>query len=181
MKSLIKNKPESKIETIIKWNWGWNWNLLKISGVLTLPMVFCTSYTSLPVEVYVKHDLVSLTSFWCELFKLWTNIVYIALSEISEFSTWPVYIENTWNFTKRDSQNSYSSETAVIRPFQNKPIQKVCRIHKKTPIPDFLCTKLADPQHEYLLKARPQHKCFSVIFTKFLRHLFYRTPLGDYS
>ena len=31
-----------------------------------------------------------------------------------------------------------------------------------------------------LLKKRLWHRCFPVNFAKFLRHLFYRTPLGDY-
>ena len=41
-----------------------NWNLLMIDSVLTLAMVFSINYTSLLVEIYVKHDLLLLTSFW---------------------------------------------------------------------------------------------------------------------
>ena len=39
--------------------------------------------------------------------------------------------------------------------------------------------KVAALRPTTLLKRRPWHRCFPVNFTKFLEHLFCRTPLGD--
>ena len=54
----------------------------------------------------------------------------------------------------------------------------VCRIRRKTHVPEFLFNKVR-PQPATLLKKRFWHIWFSVNFTKFLRKCFYRTSLGD--
>ena len=90
-----------------------------------------------------------------------------------------VHIVKTGNFTKRDSQRSYSSEAAVYIRFQNKSFEKLLRIHKKTPPLLCFCNKVARPKPEFLCKRKPLHMCFSVIFVKVLRTLLVTTSYSS--
>ena len=71
------------------------------------------------------------------------------------------------------SSRSYFSKISVFKNFTEFT-------KKNPPIPEFLCNKVTDPQSESLLRKRPGDRCVSVIFAKFLKTPFYKTPPGDY-
>ena len=54
------------------------------------------------------------------------------------------------------------------------------RIHKKTPVLESNFNKVTGVYPATSLKKGLQHRCFLVIFARYLTHLFYRTPPGDY-
>ena len=52
---------------------------------------------------------------------------------------------------------------------QNRCPSKFCKIHRKAPVLESLFNKVVGP-------TRPHHKCFSMIFEKYLRKLYNKTP-----
>ena len=54
------------------------------------------------------------------------------------------------------------------------------RIHKKTPVLESNFNKVTGVYPATSLKKGLQHRCFLVNFARYLTHLFYRTPPGDY-
>ena len=53
-----------------------------------------------------------------------------------------------------------------------------CKIHMKTPVPEYLFNKVTDLYLPTLLKERTRSRCFLMNFARYLRRLFYRTPPG---
>ena len=73
--------------------------------------------------------------------------------------------------TCRSSHQKSSIKKCVFRNFAKFTGKRLCQ--------NLFFDKVAGLRPATLLKKRPWHRCFPVIFVKFLRTTFYRTPPDD--
>ena len=61
-------------------------------------------------------------------------------------------------------------KAAVNRSSTKEGFPEKCKINRKTPVPEFLCNKVAGLQRTtlFILKKRLKRKCLSANFAKFL-------------
>ena len=84
---------------------------------------------------------------------------------------------NTWKPYFHISQTSSIQKQPPEVFCERRCSWKFRKIHRKTPAPESLLSKVAGLRHANLLKKRLAHRCLPVNFAKFLRIPFYRTPL----
>ena len=84
---------------------------------------------------------------------------------------------NTWKPYFHISQTSSIQKQPPAVFCERRCSWKFHKIHRKTPAPESLLSKVAGLRHANLLKKRLAHRCLPVNFAKFLRIPFYRTPL----
>ena len=79
--------------------------------------------------------------------------------------------------SEEDVMTKFCQKQSFADFLQNKYSENLRKFHRKKPVLESLLNKVAGLKVSNFIKKRLQRRCFCVKFQKFLRVLFYRTPL----